>query len=310
MALDAGDLLPASLEWLMSSFMATLVAFMLLLWIARLVLNVRFTGPKTSLTGRDAIDRPLIIVPVPFVLIIKRMAMAGIVVIPLRCLTFLVTLLPPPARHCQSAWSPPTTMHQVFNPFVSPRTGCGDEMFSGHTLHGTLITLMVCRYFAYRRFLPAIAIVNLTLLALSLIIFRSHYTADVVAALYVTAGGWFLLSREPTTLNMYGLHADILVRPPSDLTRGTNRQVAHDVLRDLEAGGALQGGSLGEEKVDRMEEGGEGEGQANRCWNCGQRRQRRGLKVRYLPPLPSTGPPLVEVEDRTASERALERLPW
>lgn len=306
MALDAGNLLPASLEWLMSFFMAALVALMLLLWLARLLLNVRFAGPKTALTGRDVPDRPLIVLPVPLVLIIKRMAMAGIVVIPLRCLTFLVTLLPPPARHCQSAWSPPTTMHQVFNPFISPRTGCGDAMFSGHTLHGTLITLMVFRYFSYHRVLPALASVNLALLALSLIIFRSHYTADVTAALYVTAGGWFLLPRESATLNGYGLYANVLVRPSSYLTTGTDRHVARDVLRDLEVGGALQG----DEKEGGVEEECEREGLATWCWTCGQRRQRRGPKVRYLPPLPSTGPPLVGVEDRTASEWALERLPW
>ena len=103
MALEAGDLLPASLEWLTTLFMAMLVALVLLLWLAHLVLNVRFAGPKTSLTSRDASDRPLIILPVSLVLIIKRMAIAEILVIPLRCLTFLPTLLPPPARHCQSA---------------------------------------------------------------------------------------------------------------------------------------------------------------------------------------------------------------
>jgi len=54
-------------------------------------------------------------------------------------------------------------MHQVFNPFVSPRTGCGDAIFSGHTLHGTLIRLMGFRYFSYHRFLAALASVNLAL---------------------------------------------------------------------------------------------------------------------------------------------------
>jgi len=213
--------------------MAMLVALVLLLWLAHLVLNVRFSKPKTSLTSRDASDRPLIILPVPLVLIIKRMAIAEILVIPLRCLTFLPTLLPPPARHCQSAWMPPTTMHQVFNPFVSPRTGCEDAIFSGHTLHGTLIRLMGFRYFSYHRFLAALASVNLALLALSLIIFRFHYTANVVTALYVTAGGWFLLPREPPTLNGYGLHANVMVRPTSSLPTGTDRQVAHDVLQHL-----------------------------------------------------------------------------
>ena len=40
MALDAGDLLSASLEWLTTFFMVTQVVLMLLLWLARLGLNV------------------------------------------------------------------------------------------------------------------------------------------------------------------------------------------------------------------------------------------------------------------------------
>lgn len=307
MALNAGHLLPASLEWVTSFFMATLITLMLLLWLARLVLNVRFGGPKTALTSRDAPDRPIILLPVPLVLIIKRVAMAGIVIIPLRCLTFLPTLLPPPARHCQSAWSPPTTMRQILDPFSLPLTGCGDSMFSGHTLHGTLITLMVFRYFSYYRLFPALASVILALLAFSLIIFRFHYTADVVTALYVTMGGWFLLPREPTTLNKYGLYANVLMRPTGYMTTDTDPHVAHEVVQYLEAGETLQGETLWEEKEDMAEGEGEREGIASRCWTCGQRRQRRGPKVRYLSPLPSTGPPLVEVEDRTACERTLER---
>jgi len=66
-----------------------------------------------------------------------------------------------------------------------------------------VLTLVISRYFSYHRFLLALASVILALLVFSLIIFRFHYTADVVTALYVTMGGWFLMPQEPVTLNKY-----------------------------------------------------------------------------------------------------------
>lgn len=67
----------------------------------------------------------------PVILIFRQMAMVTAIVVPLRCVTFLTTLLPPPAGHCQHAWTPPQEVSKIFNPFESPRTGCGDQMFSG-----------------------------------------------------------------------------------------------------------------------------------------------------------------------------------
>lgn len=306
MAFHAGDRLPTSLEWLTTFFVSSLAALMLLLWLARIFLNVRFGGPKIALTVQNTENRPVIILPTPLALIMRRMAIAGIIVIPLRCLTFLVTLLPPPNRHCQSAWSPPTTTQEIFNPFRSPRVGCGDQMFSGHTLHAVLITSMICHFFPYHRLLPVLAIANLTLVGISLVIFRYHYTADVLTAMYVTLGGWLLVPRDPSMLDKYGVHVHVRSRPPDYLTQGPEPYIS--AMQDLESGRESRVRDVQEEDsasdveargIDRL---------ANVCGTCGARR-RRGSNIYYLPPLPSARPALVEVEDRTGNVLAMGRLP-
>ena len=255
----------------------------------------------------------------PVILIFKQMVMVSALVIPLRCVTFLTTLvseyghccdpcdsasrpfnihtfvqMPPPAAHCQHAWTPPQDTSKIFNPIESPRTGCGDQMFSGrsvrgmrerkegpqfvvktiiisyltlythihegHVLHGTVVALMALRYFPYHRLLPLFAFAALAALAILLVIFRAHYTADVLTAIYVTWGGWLLMQPyETRDLTKYGIRADVLIRPNYQ-SMGTDPWRARQAIGPFEETGAAEargggGGGGGGALTRAMEEG-------------------------------------------------------
>lgn len=64
MALGEGRWLPVSLEWLETFFIAVLGGWMVLLWLTRILLNLRAGGPKVAIASRDMPDRPVLFVPV------------------------------------------------------------------------------------------------------------------------------------------------------------------------------------------------------------------------------------------------------
>jgi hypothetical protein len=93
---------------------------------------------------------------------------------------------------------------------------------------------MAGRYFPYHRLLPLLAFTALGALAFILVVFRAHYTADVLTALYVTAGGWFLLQPyERRDLNRYGIRANVLIRP-NYMSVGTDPWRAREIMAGFE----------------------------------------------------------------------------
>lgn len=218
-------------------------------------------------------------------------------------------------------------------------------MFSGHVLHGTLVALMALRYFPSHPIIPTLAFLAVAALAVFLVIFRAHYTADVLVSLYVTWGGWLLLEKyEPRDLNRYGIRANVLVRP-NYMATGNDTWRAREVMEHFEEAEAAEeqeaaaatataasdeamgggGGPAGapaamdEGKVEAAEtEAGGCVGQCRRCrarlpggWDGGgDGGRRRTKKTTYLPPLPPSCPPLVDHSDLMESARAFERLPW
>ncbi len=78
---------------------------------------------------------------------------------------------------------------------------CGDLLFSGHTTHGMILTLIIVRYAPGLRAAQALAVGLMVLLALALLAFRSHYTSDVVVAVYVVLMIWRLMPPEPALLD-------------------------------------------------------------------------------------------------------------
>lgn len=214
-------------------------------------------------------------------------------------------------------------------------------MFSGHVLHGMLVALMALRYFPYHRLLPLLAFGFVATLGVLLVVFRAHYTADVITAVYVTWGGWLLLQpSEPRDLSRYGIRANVLIRPNYQ-SIGTDPWWAHEVMAQFEEAEAAEeeqqavdGGrpaAMEEGKAPEPAAAAEGEGEATAggegcvglCRRCrarlpaavggggdGGRHRASRRKVVYLSPLPPSCPPLVEHADLTESARAFERLPW
>ena len=76
-----------------------------------------------------------------------RACVVACIVIPLRCISFLITLLPSPAEHCSQTggFNAPKTVSDIFRIFDLDY-GCGDLVFSGHQAYGLLATLSVHFY--------------------------------------------------------------------------------------------------------------------------------------------------------------------
>ncbi|KAF4700224.1 hypothetical protein FOZ63_010875 [Perkinsus olseni] len=115
-----------------------------------------------------------------------------------RCISFLVTILPAPAPHCQEApppnapwepyFNPPTDADAIFSGF-DVQNGCGDLVFSSHMMYCLLATLVVTHY---SRSLVLMVIEWLLCCALVCLILaqRSHYTLDVWVSWYTTPMVW------------------------------------------------------------------------------------------------------------------------
>lgn len=81
-------------------------------------------------------------------------------------------------------------------------------MYSGHTTHGMVLTLIIVRYAPGLRWAQATAVTAMVLLALSLLVFRSHYTSDVIVAVYVCLMIWRLMPAEPERLDGVALQIE------------------------------------------------------------------------------------------------------
>jgi hypothetical protein len=150
-------------------------------------------------------------------ILLKRACLALIVLQTLRIISFLCTLLPGSSVQClytpseaqladkasllafgvasgegnPEGWNPPSTA-EVFTR-IDPSSGCGDLMFSSHTLFAMLITCMIWTYFGawWNKLMTLVAIAILVPLTLAS---RKHYSIDVFTALYVVPM-WFELQK-------------------------------------------------------------------------------------------------------------------
>eukprot|EP01083_Nonionella_stella_P287858 979935_1 len=112
----------------------------------------------------------------------------------LRCISFLSTILPSPAIHCQPGNDhPPTSALQILFR-TDAFTGCGDLIFSSHTL---LVITMALTFQRYNKLsvVKVVAWAVAVFLSFFAIASRSHYTVDVVIAWYVTPMIWFIWGR-------------------------------------------------------------------------------------------------------------------
>ena len=148
--------------------------------------------------------------PIHAVFVLKRYFQTIMILQTLRILSFMFTLLPGSSVQClytpteaqlagpasdfvsgvadpagnPPEWEPPTTLYDILFR-IDPATGCGDLMFSSHTVFATLCVMLVWDYFPWRASKLYMAVCITFLIPLTLAS-RKHYTVDVLTSLYLT----------------------------------------------------------------------------------------------------------------------------
>lgn len=268
------DRLPARYEWIIGFATAVLCGLLLGLGLLRLVLNnVHWGGPQLEVVSGDGQRRTTI--AMPGVIVLQRASQAMTVAMGLRVLTFMVTLLPNPADYCHGdSWDPPQSVLEIFSR-IKFTGSCGDLLFSGHTSHGMVIMLAVIRYAPGVRFAKVLAIGSMILLCISLLAFKAHYSSDVLVAVYVNMMIWQLMPKDPVRLDLADLKLQNLLLPssPAFSSSASSSFETGDGLVDetveneegrrrKEEGGEDQGQDVAEAALRRLEEGQQGQGQA------------------------------------------------
>jgi hypothetical protein len=118
----------------------------------------------------------------------------------LRSISFLATVLPGPAPHCQDAdnkfYNPPALNDVFFRWDVSH--GCGDLVFSSHFIFALVSLLTVQNYLRSARGLNWFMRCATLVLGLVVLMSHKHYTLDVVVASYTVPLVWYWrLNAEP-----------------------------------------------------------------------------------------------------------------
>ncbi|OQR96867.1 hypothetical protein THRCLA_07145 [Thraustotheca clavata] len=165
-----------------------------------LVCTVPFLKPKAG-------GQPLFLA-----IIVKRFLFHTAICLMLRCISFLVTALPGAAPHCRPLYNqtcldsnpvnslecvipnpdfqPPTTTSYFFF-HIDALNGCGDLMFSSHTMYTMSFILTLYKYWKSIPLLIFMLCVQIAI-AFCIVAARKHYTLDVISALYIIPMAWFL----------------------------------------------------------------------------------------------------------------------
>lgn len=119
-----------------------------------------------------------------------------------RIVSFLSTILPSPATHCRPGstdYNPPSTVWDViFRLDVS--SGCGDLIFSSHTVFSLTSCLVIQRFSPWWVFKVFAWVMSI---AFSFIVISTHkhYSVDVVIAWYTVPLIWIMMDRYLRDLN-------------------------------------------------------------------------------------------------------------
>lgn len=109
----------------------------------------------------------------------------------LRILSFMATVLPGPNYHCRPGsleYNPPTNADEVFNR-TDAFKGCGDLMFSSHTIFVVTCALTYQKYGSWTNAKRCMWLV-VFVFGLLVVSARKHYTVDVVVAWYTVPLVW------------------------------------------------------------------------------------------------------------------------
>lgn len=144
-----------------------------------------------------------------WVRIIWRALLVCSIAIFLRCVSFLLTILPAPAPQCaQSLFDPPSSALSIFFRF-STDNGCSDLIFSSHMMYGLIATCTVVHYSStcYAKTGMKYCIIGLCLSlniaqGVCIVAQERHYTIDVWTSMYVVPLTWVcfyhLIPSDPT----------------------------------------------------------------------------------------------------------------
>jgi len=183
---------PEHLFWITEVMVYFIIGLMVCLILGRMVFNFKSYTPYST----------------PMIVIAKRTLVTLSACQTLRIISFLITLLPSPAEHCQPGgdWRPPTTASEIILTFDAT-FGCGDLIFSSHITIGMMCVMMIFTYYPYP-WLQGFIIILQAAYAPLVIAGKRHYSIDVFTALYVGLLVWFFLSRalpDPPSLDIYNI---------------------------------------------------------------------------------------------------------
>ena len=118
----------------------------------------------------------------------------------LRVVSISVTSLPPTDNHCRSNYTPIDNIYTNTIKGLLTLGGsnihCGDLMFSGHTCMVTVCWMIFMTNFPRRHFTKYIATLLLLLTFFLIVATRSHYTADIWIAFWLS---FFVFKYSPST---------------------------------------------------------------------------------------------------------------
>lgn len=177
-------------------------------------------------------------------IILKRLLLHISIALFLRIISFLVTALPGSARQCRLIFDEACLQQNPNNTalcvtdnkeFIPPSTtelftridalkGCGDLMFSSHTIYTLSIILTVLKYW-WNKYLAGLMISVQIAIAFLIVASRKHYTLDVFTALYVVPMLWALHEAYLKDIN----HKDVQITAKS-----IHEFYGVDVSEDLE----------------------------------------------------------------------------
>lgn len=144
------------------------------------------------------------------VIVLKRVLFHISVALLFRIASFMLTALPGPARHCrliidetcaqanpnnlvpcmsQNPEFDPPSGHEFFSR-MDALNGCGDLMFSSHTIYTLSFILTAFKYWPNKYLLTFMVCVQCAI-AFLIVAARKHYSLDVFTALYVVPMLWF-----------------------------------------------------------------------------------------------------------------------
>jgi len=135
----------------------------------------------------------------------SRLLMVLVVCQGLRIISFSVTQLPGPSFHCRAgeltatrAWPEHWTGHIIVDVSRQMSKGCGDLIFSSHTIF-LLTGILAYNEYGSWIFTKAIAWVCGCIVSVLIVASRKHYTVDVVIAWYTVPLVFYTLHRRWTT---------------------------------------------------------------------------------------------------------------